>query len=191
MRKSCDSSTDWWISSASAWADSRSCPNGFSTTTRAFFVSPASASPLTTIAEQERRDLQVEHRLLRAGIALPTRSYVAASEKSPETYDKRAASRSNTSSSSGSPVPTIDVARPLDELLDGPVVDGHADDRAVEQAAPLEPVQRPERHHLRQVAGDPEDDEDVGRLLSAGGHTTLPPEGALGCGRRLQHARPG
>ena len=81
---------------------------------------------------------------------------------------------------------------PLDELLDRPVVDGHADDRAVEQAAPLEPVQRPERHHLRQVTCDPEDHEDVGRLLSAGAHTALPPEGRLVLrAPRLQHARPG
>ncbi len=56
------------------------------------------------------------------------------------------------------------LARPLTQLIDGPVVDGHADDRAVEQSAPLQPVQRPERHHLREVACDPEDDEYVGGL---------------------------
>ena len=43
---------------------SRSWPNGFSTTTRACSVRPAAASPSTTRAEQERRDLEVEDRLL-------------------------------------------------------------------------------------------------------------------------------
>ena len=49
----------------------------------------------------------------------------------------------------------------LAEVLVGPVVDGDADDRAVEQAPLLEPVERVEGHHLRQIAGDPEDDEHV------------------------------
>ena len=44
-----------------------------------------------------------------------------------------------------------------------------------QQAALLEPVQRPERHHLRQVAGDAEDDEDVRRLVA----------GRAPCGRGL------
>ena len=48
MRKSCGSSMYWWSSSASARADSPSWPNGFSTTIRAFFVTPASARPWTT-----------------------------------------------------------------------------------------------------------------------------------------------
>ena len=61
-------------------------------------------------------------------------------------------------------MPTIDSRARCFELLVGPVVDGDADDRAVEEAAGLEPVERAKRHHLRQVAGDPEDDEDVGRL---------------------------
>src|SRR5262249_27497072 len=64
------------------------------------------------------------------------------------------------------------VARALDELVDRPVVDGDAEDRAVEQPALLEPVERPERHRLREIAGDAEDDEpvcvlafDLGRTL--------------------------
>ena len=65
-------------------------------------------------------------------------------------------------------MPSIDVAGSLDELVDGPVVDRHADDRAVQQTPPLEPVQRPERHHLGQVAGDPEDHEYVGNRLRIG-----------------------
>ena len=58
-------------------------------------------------------------------------------------------------------------ARAIDELLDGPVIDRNADDRAVDQAPPLEPVQRAERHHLREVTGDPERDEHVCRLVRA------------------------
>jgi hypothetical protein len=59
------------------------------------------------------------------------------------------------------------IPRAIPELVDRPVVDRDADDRTVEQAALLEPVERVERHHLRQVARDAEDDEDVGRLLAA------------------------
>ena len=55
------------------------------------------------------------------------------------------------------------VAGALLELVDGPVVNGHADDRTVDQAPPFEAVERHEGHHLRQVAGDPEGHEDVRR----------------------------
>jgi hypothetical protein len=56
------------------------------------------------------------------------------------------------------------LARTLAQLVVGPVVDRDADDRAVEEAALLEPVERAKRHHFRQVAGDAEDDENIGRL---------------------------
>ena len=58
------------------------------------------------------------------------------------------------------------VAGALDELVDRPVVNRNADDRTVEQAAPLEPVERVERHHSREVARDPEDHEHVRVLRS-------------------------
>jgi hypothetical protein len=48
MRYSRGSSTYWCSSSASARAEARSCPNGFSTTTRPVRVRPASPRPLTT-----------------------------------------------------------------------------------------------------------------------------------------------
>ena len=51
----------------------------------------------------------------------------------------------------------------IDELLERPVVEGDADDGALEEAARLEPVQRPVRHDPREVARDPEDHEHVGR----------------------------
>ena len=43
----------WWISAASSRADARSWPNGFSTTTLAFSVSPASESPLIVIPNRD------------------------------------------------------------------------------------------------------------------------------------------
>src|SRR4029453_12819196 len=42
-------------------------------------------------------------------------------------------------------------------------------DRAIEETARLEAVQRSERHHLRQVAGDPEHNEHVALGLVRGG----------------------
>ena len=62
---------------------------------------------------------------------------------------------------------------PVAQLIHGPVVEGDADDRAVEQPAGLEPVEGIEGHHLREVAGDPEDHEHVGdscRGIRARGH---------------------
>ena len=53
------------------------------------------------------------------------------------------------------------VVGALDELLERPVVERDADDRAVEKAARLEPVQRAEGHDAREVARDPEDHENV------------------------------
>ena len=101
----------------------------------------------------------------RRSIASATRSYVAASREVARAR-RRAAPRSasNTVSSSCLAGAHDRLAGALDELVDRPVVDRDADDRAVEQPALLEPVQRAERHHLRQVAGDPEDHEDVRRL---------------------------
>ena len=135
-------------------------------------------------AEEERRDLQVEDGLLgvrdRLCDALVRRRFGEVARHVGE--------------AGGQPLEDVLVERlsrsddrlpcALDELVDTPVVDRHAHDRAVEQAAPLQPVQRPERHHLRQVSRDPEDDEDIGRLLSAGAHTALPPEGRCLGGRR-------
>ena len=56
-----------------------------------------------------------------------------------------------------------------DELLDRPWAAGHADDRAVQQAAPLEPVERVEGHHAREVTRDAEDHERVRRPGGADG----------------------
>ena len=58
------------------------------------------------------------------------------------------------------------LARSLDQPVDRPIVHRHTHDRAREQAALLQSVQRPERHHPRQIAGDPEHHQDIGRLLA-------------------------
>ena len=118
-------------------------------------------------AEQERRDLQVEDRLLGAldggahplvgggvgEVALHVRE--PGGEAVEHLRVERLAGRHDR------------VAGALAELVVGHVVDGHPDDRARQQPAPLEAVERSERHHLGEVAGDPEDHEDVGRLLRA------------------------
>jgi hypothetical protein len=49
----------------------------------------------------------------------------------------------------------------LTQTVGRPVVDRHADNRTIQQPAPLEAVQGPEGHHLGEIAGDPERDEDV------------------------------
>ncbi len=64
-----------------------------------------------------------------------------------------------------SPVAFDRLAGALHQLVECPVVDGYSDDRALQESAPLEPIQRSERHHFCQVAGNPEDDEDVGDAL--------------------------
>ena len=64
----------------------------------------------------------------------------------------------------------LDALSRLAQLVDGPVVPGHAHDRAVEQAAPLQPVERVKGHHLGQVAGDAEDDKHIGGLWTRGAH---------------------
>ena len=198
MRRSCDSSMYWWSSSASARADSPSWPNGFSTTIRAFFVDAGLREALDDPAEEERRDLEVEDRALRAARSpSATRSYVAASPKSPWTYESRSAKRVEHRLVELLARADDRVARALDELVDRPVVDGDADDRALEQPALLEPVQRMERHHLGQVAGDPEDHEDVGlfglrRRRRRGGHCCarhlVPPPLAVSRHGSLRHA---
>src|SRR6185503_2344269 len=54
------------------------------------------------------------------------------------------------------------LPRALDELVDRPIVDCDAENRAVQKPALLEPVEGMERHDLRQVACDAEDHETVG-----------------------------
>ncbi len=94
---------------------------------------------------------------------------------------RRAARRAKTSSSGSATVAAIDVAGVAAQLLVVPVVDRDADDRGLELARGLEPVERPEGHFLRQVAADPEDRQHAGGGVRVVG-------GALPIGRRLSLA---
>ena len=54
----------WWISAASARAEARSWPNGFSTTTRAPAGQPGAGQVPDHHPEQRGRDLEIEDRVL-------------------------------------------------------------------------------------------------------------------------------
>ena len=144
-------------------------------------------------AEQEGRDLEVEDRgggaADRVANALVGRGVTEVARHVGEPRGER-----SKVASSSSPGAHDRLAGPLLQLVVGPVVDGDADDRAVEEPARLEPVERAEGHHLRQVAGDPEHDQDVGglgcrflrrgrerafRRRGAGSTCHLPPPGVL------------
>ena len=113
------------------------------------------------LAEQERRDLQVEHGRLRprdrlpdVGVRVLLREITThVRETVRESFEHRLVDR---------------FARPLDrgsgvfaQLVDGPVVDRDADDRAVEEPTRFQSVQRPEGHDLREIPRDAEDDEHI------------------------------
>ncbi len=152
----------WCSSAASAVAEAPSWPKGFSTTTRPDLVRPASAEPGDDAPEEEGRDLEVEDRRLgavqRGGDALVGRAVGEVAAEVREPFGE-ALEHLLVELLAGS---DDRLARTFLQLVVGPVVDGDAHDRAVEEAAFLEPVERAKRHHLRQVAGDAEDNEDVG-----------------------------
>ena len=83
--------------------------------------------------------------------------------------------------SSSSPAPTIDSRARSTSCSPDPVVDRDADDRAVDETALLQPVERAERHHLGEIAGDPEDRQHV-RALRTGlsGGLAIPPSAPQG-----------
>jgi hypothetical protein len=119
-------------------------------------------------AEQERRDLEIEDR---AASVLQASREALERRRVPEVARQ-------VGQSGGEPVEDRGVERlargedrlagALAQVVDRPVVDGDADDRAGQQPARLEAVERVQRHHLRQVAGDAEHDEDIGRLVRCG-----------------------
>ena len=154
----------WCSSAASSLADFPSCPKGFSTTTRAVLVSSASDSPFTTVPNRKGGISEIEHgrpfALDRVGHS-SVGSGVAEIALHVGEPLREAIEHFLVQHLTG----TLDaIPRMLLQLVDRPVVDGHPDDRAVQQVAHLQPVERPERHHLRQIAGDPEHDEHVRRL---------------------------
>ena len=122
---------------------------------------PRVREPLHDRAEQERRDLEIEHGQARVsdrlcdplvgGRVAEVAGHIRQTRReAPEHLLVELLARSDDR-----------LARALDETIDRPVVERHAEDRAVEQAPPLQPVQRTEGHHLRQVARDPEHHQPV------------------------------
>ena len=123
--------------------------------------------PLDHHPEQRRRDLEVEHRGPRA---LDGLGHALVGAVVPEVAGHVGEARREAIEDL-----VVDLlAAALDggacvfaQVVHRPVVDRHADDRAVQQAAGLQPVQRVEGHDLGEVAGDAEDDEHVGGLRAA------------------------
>ena len=150
----------------SARADATSCPKGFSTTTRAELGQARLGQALDDHPEQGGRDLEVEDR----GCARPDRAGhalvgVVVAEVAGHVGQPRGEAIEDLVVDRLAAVLDA-LARVLAQMVDGPVVARHPDDRAVQQAAALQPVQRVERHDLGQVAGDSEDHEHVCRLCA-------------------------
>ena len=121
--------------------------------------------------EQERRDLEIKHRSPRAVDRLTHAGVGRRVGEIPLHIRKpRGETREDL---------RIDLltgaenrlARTRDQLLHTPVVDGHTDNREAEQAALLQPVERSERHHLREIASDPKDHQHISMALAAAART--------------------
>ena len=117
-------------------------------------------------AEEERRYLEVEHRTL--GVFDLGADALVGTGVGEIALHIRQPRREPVEHRRIQLLPGRDDRRPgsFDELLDGPVVDGHAHNARVEQLAALEAVQRPEGHDSGEVARDPEDHEHVAALRS-------------------------
>ena len=164
MRRSCDSSMYWCSSSASALADAVIVPERLLDDDPRICRHARFRQAADDRSEERRRNLEVEDwglhaldRLRDLGVGCVVREIsmvVREPLREPSEHLlvellSRADDR---------------VARTLNELLQRPVVECDADDRTVEEPALLESVERVEGHHLREVARDSEDHEDVGRL---------------------------
>ena len=138
-------------------------------------------------AEQKRRDLEVEDRAL-GSLHVPAQPLVGrwVGEVAADVGESRC-----------EPVKDVSVeclARFFDALgsvlaqvLDRPVVARDTDNRTIQQAAQLEPIQRPEGHHLREIARDAEDHQRVRGGGRAGAVPT--PHGVLARRCRCAHAQ--
>ena len=137
-------------------------------------------------AEEERRDLEIEDR---AGRALERRGDAGVRRLVAEVpghvgHPRRQAVEDR----------VVDLltgaldgrAGMLAELVVAPVLDRDAQDRAVQQASSLQPVQRPERHDLGEVTCDAEAHESVGAARRIARHRETRRARSLDCG----HVRP-
>ena len=124
--------------------------------------------PLDHRSEEEGRDLQVEDRIARiVDGACDALERAGVSEVARHVRQSRGEALEHLVVH-GLAARLDRLPRPLPQVLRRPVVDRHAHDRAAQEASRLEPVERVEGHHLRQVARDAEDDQHVGGLLFAG-----------------------
>ena len=127
---------------------------------------PGRREPADHGAEQEGRDLEVEDRR-----ALAVERRRDPPERAP---GRRSRPGRRTAARRGGRRPprrparrrSDRLARAPAQIVDGPVVDRDADDRAVDEPALLQPVERAEGHDLREVTGDPEHHEDVRGLVA-------------------------
>ena len=158
MRRSCDSSMYWCSSSASARADACVVAERLLDDDSRIGRDARPCQAADDRAEERRRDLEVEDGALRVldrfrdlgvrGVVGEVSVMVGKPLREPrEHLLVELLARSDDR-----------LACTLDELLERPVVERDADDRAVEEPSLLESVQRVERHHLREVARDAEHD---------------------------------
>ena len=197
MRKSCGSSMYWWSSVGERAGGLAVVAERLLDDDPRVLRDAGLRQPLDDPAEEERRDLEVEDRALGAGDR--GRDALVRGGVAEVALDVRETLREAREHRLVELLAGADdrVAGALDELVDRPVVDGDADDRALEQPTLLEPVERMERHDLGQVPGDPEDHEDVGllrlrRRRRRGGHCCarhlVPPPLAVPRHGSLRHA---
>ena len=115
------------------------------------------------LAEQRRRDLQVEHRgvlaLDRLAKAFIGFRVVVVSRHHRQSFGKAVEDRVV----DGLAAVGDRRARVGAQFVVRPVAACHADDGAIQQLATFQPVQGPEGHLLGQVSGDAEDHQHVGR----------------------------
>jgi hypothetical protein len=118
--------------------------------------------PLDDGAEQERRDLEVEDRA--ASVLQPRREVLERGGIREVARQVRQARGEPVEDRLVEPLARCHdrLAGALAQVVDRPVVHRHADDRAGQQPARLQSIERMEGHHLRQVSRDAEHHEHVG-----------------------------
>ena len=170
MRNSWSSSRYWWISSASARAEAQVVAERLLHHDARALRQPRLGQSLDDHPEQRRRNLEVEDRAVRVADRLrDARVGVGVGEVTAQVGEAPDEALEDFVVVELSRVASIAAPRALAQVVERPVVGRDADDRAAQQAAALEAVERVERHHLGEVAGDAEDHEHVGRLRAARG----------------------
>ncbi len=159
----------WWISAASSRADGEVVAEGLLDDDPCGLRQPGIAELLDNGAEQERRDLEVEDGGLRIADGARDAFVGRGVGEIPADIGEPRGEPLEDVLGHGFAGALDAFAGVLPEVLERPVIARDTNDRAVQQAAHLQAVERAEGHHLGQVAGDAEDHEDVGGLALAGG----------------------